>query len=1060
MAVFTAIATAFTAATAWFGGLSLFAQGLIKIGLGLVVNKISTSLAKKKAQRNKPTFGVSGQLQRGADIPQSFIFGTYATPGSLVWGDEWGGSANDYLTLVIEVSNIPVRGLNGLLIDGEEVTIEDSNPHADYGKRVGETTSGSKNYDGYVWVKFYDGTQTTADPWLSTAFTDGDYALDDNFIGYGNAYAIITYKVKNEGLWNGFPRAVFVVDGINLLNSSTSGSNTVHNNPVDVVYTLMRGLYYDNEWFFGSQKIQSAQLNNTNWGAQALKCTNAGFTCGGEVTVNTEVIDVIEELMSTMNGRMAESGGSFRILAVEPDAPVATFTDEDIITTSEQTFTPFIGLDNAINGISVVYPSPSDGWQNQTAPPLIRTDLEAEDDNRRMMSDVELPFVTDDEQVQRIMQTSLEEARRARKHNHTLPSNYWQVEPLDTIAWTSTRNGYTSKNFVVDGIIDMVNGDEIFDLTETDPSDYVWNSSTDFTPINRTPITSPVPNPQSVGNWSVSTEFLLDANGNGTTLGIRINYDGNVTGVDHLIYQVRRRDTQEIILEGMNLDISSGTRLLTKDFQLDTEYEARSKYVPTTNRETLWTAWTLVEEEPSSEPSVVITDFLRLQGETLVTSMKVAVSSDSVFYNKAQVRWKLDESGEEFSASTDGPLGDFTIPVVEDGKAYIVEVTLIGADGQLAPAYQYSYIVQGKNVKPGVVTNLSINSHGDVSTLMWTPPSDLDISHYKIKHSNSISNAKYSSSITLVEKVSRPATSISVPSITGTYFVRTFDKSGNASDLVASTILVNGSNLVKGYNVVELIEEHDQFLGTKLNTVIGESNGSSFLQLSGLTLFDDVQGNFDDAEYQFDRGINGVQNLGYYNFASTDLGSIFHCRVEKTIVMSRFGLSDLFDDNSGNFDQYEGLFEGSSDLIDEVDVIVEFSITDDDPNQSPTWSDWQVLNLANISFRSIKFRAILKSTNNMATPRLEELTIEIDMPDRDESDNDISFTGSKDITYSKAFKNIPAVGITIQNLPDGQRHRVYNKTESGFSVEILNGSVQSTSEVSMDYIAKGYGEAS
>ena len=137
------------------------------------------------------------------------------------------------------------------------------------------------------------------------------------------------------------------------------------------------------------------------------------------------------------------------------------------------------------------------------------------------------------------MKNALQEARRARKHTITLPSNFWQVEPLDIVQWTSARNGYVTKSFIVDGIVDQVNGDEIFDLTEIDASDYSWISATDFTPVSRTPITSPLPPAQDVAGWAVTTEFLIDVNGNATTPGFKIHWNGNVTGVDHLAYQVR-----------------------------------------------------------------------------------------------------------------------------------------------------------------------------------------------------------------------------------------------------------------------------------------------------------------------------------------------------------------------------------------------------------------------------------------------------------------------------------------------------------------------------------------
>ena len=223
MPIFSGIVAAFTAVTAWFGALGVATQAFVKIGLGLAISRIAIALVGTP-DRPEPRFAVNGTLRRGADIPQSFIIGRYATAGSLVWGEEWGeddNTPNAYLTLVIELSNLPVRGLHGLYIDGQPVTIENANPHSSYGKRItevigGSSSEGRRNYDGYAWIKFYDGTQTTADSWLRSAFGTGDWRLNSNFIGRGNAYAIVTVRVKNEGLWSGFPEFLFVVDGIEL----------------------------------------------------------------------------------------------------------------------------------------------------------------------------------------------------------------------------------------------------------------------------------------------------------------------------------------------------------------------------------------------------------------------------------------------------------------------------------------------------------------------------------------------------------------------------------------------------------------------------------------------------------------------------------------------------------------------------------------------------------------------------------------------------------------------------------------------------------------------------
>ncbi|MDR6434580.1 hypothetical protein [Brucella pseudogrignonensis] len=92
-----------------------------------------------------------------------------------------------------------------------------------------------------------------------------------------------------------------------------------------------------------------------------------------------------------------------------PDAPIAHFTDDDILSSDEQLFSPFFGLADTINGISVTSPLPADGWVIKTAPPLYRTDLEARHGNRRLMVSIELSFVCYPEQVQRLQKSALEE---------------------------------------------------------------------------------------------------------------------------------------------------------------------------------------------------------------------------------------------------------------------------------------------------------------------------------------------------------------------------------------------------------------------------------------------------------------------------------------------------------------------------------------------------------------------------------------------------------------------------------------------------------------------------
>src|SRR5690606_10842813 len=107
-----------------------------------------------------------------------------------------------------------------------------------------------------------------------------------------------------------------------------------------------------------------------------------------ELPVDVASSGAFEALLSACQGRIADVGGVFYLYCGEPEAPQFNITDDHIIVTTGQSFTPFFGLADSINGISAKWPAPEDGWNVKTAPPLYRTDLEVKHGGRRLMADV------------------------------------------------------------------------------------------------------------------------------------------------------------------------------------------------------------------------------------------------------------------------------------------------------------------------------------------------------------------------------------------------------------------------------------------------------------------------------------------------------------------------------------------------------------------------------------------------------------------------------------------------------------------------------------------------
>ena len=449
---------------------------------------------------------------------------------------------------------------------------------------------------------------------------------------------------------------------------------------------------------------------------------------------------------------------------------------------------------------------------------------------------------------------------------------------------------------------------------------------------------------------------------------------------------------------------------------------------------------------------------LRIVNQAAVGVLIIDVTGTEQYASQFEVEYKKSVNSRYIQVGTQTE-GLFEIVGLSDGQ-YDVRVRTINSFGVKSDwSYQTDFDFSPFAAAPQDVTNFSGNVIGNSLHLTWTPTTDLDLSHYKIRYSSLTTGATYANAVDLVKKIARPANSVVVPARTGTYFIKAVDKIGTLSDDASSFVVFVSSFDVEEFNVVQTYNEHPSFSGTKTNVVSAVDGEGTYLVLDTSAQFDDTSGNFDDATGLFDGGFGTVLRSGTYEFANTlDLGEVYTSRVSPSMKFSNLDYTDSFDAASGLFDAREGLFDGDPDQFDVTSASFQLRHTDDDPSGSPTWTDWQEFVVADISARAMQFRATLTSDDTSASPVIRELSARIDMPDRVEAESDITFTGTTDVTFPTAFKATPSIGVTLANLADGERYAITSKSRSGFTITIYDGATQSTNSVDLDYVAKGYGK--
>lgn len=668
--IFSGIIAAVTAAATFIGGLGAIGTFALQMAASIGLSYLAKAIAgnKQQAASSTPsTMGVQGTLQTGGDVARSFVMGKGATAGSLVYANTWGNDGatpNAYLTQVIAISDLPVKGLLEVWANGEMVTLTTEAPtsapddvmalwkeamaaclraglspmfseagrqfianyiqtHSGAAPGTGGVTEMGypvlqyrKDGKDHLWIKFYDGTQTAVDPFLVSKVGSTERPYEATRVGTGIAYVVCTSLV-NDTLFTGFPQFVFGVDGVPLYDPSkddTAGGDGDHRYtdpatwggdgddlPAVQVYNLLRGISYGGQWFYGLQGVTAARLPAANWIAQINKCraevdagdgeTEPAYRSGGQVVISAQLGDAIESLLTACQGKLSEIGGVYKIHLGAPDSPSFAFTDDDIISTAEQSFTPFFGLADTITGVAAKYPEPAEAWAMKPAPPLYRTDLDAKAGNRRLMADVSLDFVPYAAQAQRLMQSALLAAQRARRHTFTLPPSFWFVEPGDVGEWTSARNGYESKLFEVNGAVDKANLDITVDLTEVDPADFEWDFATDFVPPTTGPTVFPRPAAQPIIDWYAEPAIIKDSNGINRRPAIRLSWDGEMPGVIGVQYEVRLKSDGSEVARGRTDQIEAAALLISQGLLPATLYQTRGRYIPSAPRETIWSDW-------------------------------------------------------------------------------------------------------------------------------------------------------------------------------------------------------------------------------------------------------------------------------------------------------------------------------------------------------------------------------------------------------------------------------------------------------------------------------------
>ena len=204
--------------------------------------------------------------------------------------------------------------------------------------------------------------------------------------------------------------------------------------------------------------------------------------------------------------------------------------------------------------------------------------------------------------------------------------------------------------------------------------------------------------------------------------------------------------------------------------------------------------------------SVTLSDQLvEYNDGTVIVALDILVgASPDSFVDYYQVEYKLSSDTDYIIYAQGSGLNHRVLNVI-DQETYDVRVKAVNAFGTSSTYTSAQRTIIGAIAPPSDVEDFSCNVVGQEAHLSWDAVPDLDLAYYNLRYSTATDgSADWQNSVNLVEKISRPATSVTVPARAGSYLIKAVDKLGNFSSNATAII----SNVTSAINFNEIGRAH------------------------------------------------------------------------------------------------------------------------------------------------------------------------------------------------------------------------------------------------------------
>lgn len=485
--------------------IAAFAAGALAVKKGVeLIGTVITGIfggnrnkaSKVSNQTTSSTTKDNGQsLTIKTDASRRMVYGKTRLSGVLVY-ENVSGDGHEYLWQVIVLAAHTISGVSQIYFDGE---------------------AGPDKYSGYYDYWVHDGTQTTADPHLTSTFSEwtGNCKL------LGCAYVVLRLKYDKSVWTSGEPNPTFDIVGKPVLDVRT-GVRAYSSNAALIINDFLKssdGMGATDDEVDNESIIAAADICDQIPAQMAASLCTGRYTIDGMVELSTKSGDILNAMLAACAGTIVWEEGRFK-LYVGAARPVVSrpITADDL--RGAPSIQPRTPSDESFNGVKGTFIDSTNGYATTDFPPVIGDVYVQQDGGVVQTEDVQFTLVTSPITAQRLANIIL---RRARLETTiTLPCNWraWNYEVWDVVAIELPQFGWQSKLFqITDWKVTPATATDSggIELTLVEYSDDIYSDDMTLKPIagGGTIIVPDVTTPKALNSLvATSGVSTVDENGN------------------------------------------------------------------------------------------------------------------------------------------------------------------------------------------------------------------------------------------------------------------------------------------------------------------------------------------------------------------------------------------------------------------------------------------------------------------------------------------------------------------------------------------------------------------